>query len=277
MVRWIPLFLRLKSCTLLELLLAIAILGVMTVLASQILNSASTLIHQGILKMNRDDCARRVFDRMSLDFKAALRRSDIDYFFQKENGNDQIAFYSEASGFYPPGITGLKPRSTVSLIGYRIDNNGLKRLSKALVWNGVTNSTPSTSDLNENGASMVFSPVTISTNWNLTASEVDPDDPMLSSQVFRFEFCFLTKEGAFSGQFDPANSTAVVVTLALVTKCNFPAGFNLTEFAQTLSDGNDPGVADQWTEEVSTMTAMHQGHAAGIGIYQRIFQLGALP
>ena len=270
-------FLTREGFTLVELLLAVVILVVGTVLSAQILNSASNITHRGILQRTRDGCARMVFERMSLDFKAALRRNDIDYLFQKQSGNDLMAFYSQASGFYPTGVTGLKPKSTVTLVGYRIENNRLMRLAKSLVWNGVTNSTPSTSGLPGDGVSMVFSPVTLSTQWSLTAMETDSDCQIFSAQVFRLEFCFLTKESTFSGLFNPVNSIAVVVTLALCSDRNLSSGFDLTQFAGTLPDGDTPGIADEWTELVSKMTADGHGSAPDIRIYQRLFQLGAIP
>lgn len=266
-----------KSNTLLELLLAIAILVVATVLAAQILNSASSITHQGISKMNMDACARTVFERMSIDLKAALRRNDIDYLFQKQNGNDQMAFYSQTSGFYPPGVTGLKPKSTVTLICYRIENNHLKRMSKALLWNGVTNSTPSTSDLPENGVAMVFSPISLSSQWNLLTTGTDSDYQVLNNQVFRQEFCFLTRNSTFSGLFDPLNTTAVIITLALVKNQNLPCNFDLSQFAESLPDGDDPSIADQWLSKVASLAYSYHGNIPEIRIYQRVFQLGAIP
>ena len=261
-----------SGCTLLEMLLATAILVVAAVLVAQILDSASGITRSGISKMNLDAQARMVFDRMSLDFKAGLRRVDIDYWFQKEPGNDQWVFYSQASGFYPSGVTGLKPRSPVSVVGYRIANNHLERYAKALVWNGVTNSTPSTSNLTEADSAMVFSPVTIQEQWAQagSGSGTDPCFQVLSPNVFRMEFCFQTRTAAFSELFDPNGSSAVVVTLALAgaRKTNV----DLSQLARNLADGKDPGVADRW---VDAMTANHEG--TEIRVYQRVFQLGVWP
>ena len=259
------------GCSLLEMLLATAILVVATVLAAQILDSASAITHRGICKMNLDAQARMVFDRMSLDFKGGLRRGDIDYWFQKETGNDQWAFYSMASGFYPPGVTGLKPRSPVSVIGYRIANNHLERFAKALVWNGVTNSTPSTSGLTGSDSAMVFSPVTLHEQWAPAGSGAgsDPCFQVLSPDVIRMEICFQSRNATFSELFDPNNSTAVVVTLALVGGRNPDPN----QLAANLPDGKDPGVADRWVEWA--IAPSHPG--TEIRVYQRMFPIGLQP
>jgi len=265
--------------TLLEILLAVAVLVMLVVLAVQMVNTAGLIARSGVAKMNGESRARAVFDRMSLDFRAILKRPDIDYVFQKESGSDRMSFYSQASGFYPAGVTGLMPKSPVSLVGYRIDNNRLERLGKALIWNGVTDSTPTISLLSGDTSAMVFLPLKISAQWDLSGSGTgkDPDFQVIGSQVFRFEFCFLMKDGVFAPVFDPDRSIAVIVTIAMVDNQNVFPVLDLTELAASLPDGDDPGVADRWTSVIQTLTATRSGTLPNIRVYQRFFQLGAQP
>jgi hypothetical protein len=261
------------------MLLAVAVLVLLVVLAAQMVNTASVIARRGAVKMDGDSRARAIFDRMALDFRAIVKRSDIDYSFQKETGSDRMTFYSQASGFYPEGVTGLTPKSPVSLVGYRVNHNRLERLGKALVWNGVTDSTPAVSGLSRDTPGMVFLPLTLSSQWNpaVSGTAADPDFQVLGRQVFRFEFCFLMKDGAFSTLFDRERSVAAVVTIAMLDNPNALPALNLDDLAASLPDGDDPAVADRWSSAVETMIEKKRGSSTNIRVYQRFFQLGAQP
>ncbi|MEI8340591.1 MAG: hypothetical protein WCH43_03525, partial [Verrucomicrobiota bacterium] len=189
------------------------------------------------------------------------------------------AFYSLASGFYPGGVTGLTAKSPFSLVGYCIHNNRLERLGKALIWSGVTNSTPGGSGLTAETSPMVFSPITLTDRWNLdgTGATRDPDYQVLCNRVFRFEFCFLGKDGVYSGAFDPRKSVAAVVTIAVFNNQNPIPGLDLNDLAAQLPDGDDPGIADRWAGVIESMASARPGAIQDIRVYQHFFQLGALP
>jgi len=263
-----------RAFTLLEMLMTVAVLVVVVVLAAQIVNSASFTTRRGVVKMNTENRVRTLFDRMALDFKGMLKRSDIDSVFHKQEGNDRMMFYSQASGFYPEGVTGLTPKSPVSLIGYRVENNRLERLGKALIWNGVTTSTPAVSELAGDASAMVYLPVTLSGHWTCIGPEGagDPDYQVLGRQVFRLEFCFLGKDGLFSGAYDSQQTVAVVVTIALNEDQNVSPVSN-----PTLPDGDSPGIADSWISALNATAFPERGGGLKVRVYQRFFPLGVMP
>ena len=268
-----------RAFTLIEILVAVSVLTLLVVLASQMINATGAITRRGTATMNMDNCARVVFDRLSLDFSAMVNRADADAAFEKLNGSDRMTFYSQVSGFYPSGVTGHTPESPVTLVGYRINCNRLERLGKALVWNGVTGSTPAASGLPADASPMVFLPVTIPGRWNPFANGAieDPDFQVLGKQVIRMEFCFLRNDGSFSGMFDRNRSAAAVVTIAVLDTQNAAPGPDLNGIANGLPDGDDPCIADSWASQADAMAATRNCPAPNIRIYQRYFPLGTLP
>lgn len=188
--------------TLVEILVSISVLGLMMIGVAQMLNSAMSATLGGYKHMDADTQARMVLDRMAFDISKISRRSDVDYYFQKNTGNDQMVFFSEASGYYP--TTTAAQQSTFSLVGYRINsNNQLERLSKGLIWNGVSSTSPP----------MVFGTTvggaeTIPTEWpTVIGTNSDPDYQVIGDQVFRLEYCFLVESNY-------SNNPSLTVTAA---------------------------------------------------------------
>lgn len=90
--------------TLIELLVALTILSIVVALVSNITNSATRTIAGSSSRLGADLEGRAVLDRMSLDFAKMIKRSDIQYLFDKKstasgNGNDAIGFFSESQGY----------------------------------------------------------------------------------------------------------------------------------------------------------------------------------
>src|ERR1041384_951057 len=187
-----------RGFTLVELLVSIAVLIVLVLLVGRLFSSAATITASGNKRMTADAQLRPLFDRMAVDFSQMIKRSDVDYYLKSsanaEAGNDQLAFYSAVAGYYPSSGS----QSPISVVGYRINSisgstsfNKLERMSKGLVWNGVsTTDTP-----------IVFLPLTISGTWPAaTSSAADPqgDYELIAPYVFRFEYYYLLKNGSFS-------------------------------------------------------------------------------
>src|SRR5215211_149887 len=151
-----------EGFTLVELLVSILVVVIITLIASQLMNSASAIARTGHKHFDTDAEARVVLDRMALDFAQMVKRTDVDYYVKQkvykghgnghgcgrgrnnDLGSDQIAFLSEVPGYYPSSYGG-----PISLVAYRVNeaNNsgdrygGLERLAKGLLWNGVSNNT----------------------------------------------------------------------------------------------------------------------------------------
>src|SRR4029077_14855964 len=104
---------RTDGFTLAELLISVGVLGVLVLLASQLLKSAATVTVLAHKRMDADSQARQLLDRMAVDLAQMVKRSDVDYYVKSsastplrrvlQPGNDQIAFYSNVPGYYPSG------------------------------------------------------------------------------------------------------------------------------------------------------------------------------
>ena len=215
---------RVSAFTLAELLVTVAVLVVMVLLFAQLLKSAATVTTLGHGQMDADAQARQLLDRMAIDFAQMVKRSDVDYYVKSsataplrhvlQPGNDQVAFYSSVPGYYPS--TGAQ--SPVSLVAYRVNSdssaplfNKMERMGKGLVWNGVSSA----------DSPVVFLPIPIAAPLSLGDSLTqtptptptpaanpawpeagnmapDPSYELVGSQVFRFEYYYLLKNGSLS-------------------------------------------------------------------------------
>jgi Tfp pilus assembly protein PilV len=190
--------------TLVEILVSISVLGLMMIGIAQMMNSALAITGGSYKHMDADTQARMVLDRMAYDISKITKRMDVDYYFQKNTGNDQMAFYSESGGYYPTAVSGNTLHSNTSLVGYMINNNNqLVRLSKGLVWNGASSTAPAMvfnplANVATNPLSNIVNTNTITTtswngNANGIASGTDPDYQVIGDQVFRMEYSFLVQ------------------------------------------------------------------------------------
>jgi hypothetical protein len=219
--------------TLAELLVSMGVLALLILLVSQLMNSATAVTRPGSKRIDTDTQARVILDRMAMDFGKMLKRTDIDYYIKApigyknpkahgngkklqsgQQGNDQIAFYSEVPGYYPAGS-----QSPVSLVAYRIDNKPtsatylrLQRMGKGLLWNGVNNGTNPNSPY-----PIVFATGQIDTTCNnpcpcngttgpwagawsaaICDDNSDSDYETIGPDVFRFEYYYLLKDGSIT-------------------------------------------------------------------------------
>lgn len=180
--------------TVVEMLVSMAILIMLLAMVTVMINSASRMTVDGGKHMDADSQARLIFDRMAIDIARMVKRADVDYWFQQNKGNDAMAFYSESTGYSPAGTSGGQVGSA-SLVGYMITPDPAKppqlmRLSKALVWNGVTaaGATPMVFGTSAAGAGKL-----LTSNWPQIADGTDPDYQVIADQVYRLEFNFLLK------------------------------------------------------------------------------------
>ncbi len=164
-----------------------------------------------------------MLNRIGFDIARMIKRSDVDYYCKQptgytghgnghgygkklqtgQQGSDQIAFFCQVEGYYPPPSSA---GSSISLVGYRVNANSgspaylrLQRMGKGLLWNGASNST------NANTAKypIVFLPQTISAiepwsaaiNNGSSAASQDEDYEILGPLVFRLEYWYLLHNG----------------------------------------------------------------------------------
>jgi len=273
-------YFRHAGFTLVELLVTIAVLAIILVVAAKILSTTGTLTTVNNKHMDANDQARMVFDRMADDFASIVRRKDVDYLFWKNTPaatpttgvNDVMYFYTEGASYFDSSTFGsslvagyLYPeleKNSVSLVGYRVNNNGgtysstdtsyyqFERLGKALSWDGgAYNSGQSASNsaqpnfmvfltyppagtdvmggtyngitysgditgINYSGAYFTSTlwgaysdnssgnfgqnPSAVGTKSGAFNDSTDISYRSIGSQVFRFEYCFLLKDGTYS-------------------------------------------------------------------------------
>ena len=234
---------RAAGFTLAELLVSVLVVVIITVIASQLMSSASAIARNGHKHFDTDTQARVVLDRMALDFAQMVKRTDVDYYVKqkvyKGHGNghgcghghngdltsDQIAFYSQVPAYNPdPSTYSSTKQSPISLIAYRVNESTagqdaarygrLERMSKGLLWNGVSNNT--------GNGNNVYYPIVFQTGqidasctgnscpcngtvgpwanaWSAaicnTNNSSDPDYEIIGPNVFRFEYYYMLKNG----------------------------------------------------------------------------------
>jgi hypothetical protein len=290
---------RESAFTLSELLVSVAILVALVLLVSRLFVSATAIMTSGNKRMDIDSQVRPLFERFAVDIAKMVRRDDADFFGKGTDapnsvggtmpGNDQIAFYSTVPGYYPPSGS----QSPVSLVGYRINSmsgsrsfNQLERMSKGLVWNGV-----STSD-----TPIVFLPLTIISTWPAaTSSAVDPqgDYELIGPYVFRLEYYYILKNGTVSivpwdttvhtGASGLQDVAAISICLAGIDPKSrqLAPETDLATVAATMNDFsvsmNAGELLKQWQDALYSASGIPRPALSAIRLYERAFPLALKP
>jgi prepilin-type N-terminal cleavage/methylation domain-containing protein len=275
----------LKGFTLAELLVSVAVLSLLVISVQQLVRGAMSLASNGTKHLDADAEARLVINRMAIDFTNVIKRTDVDYYFQKNAGNDQAAFYSLVSGYYPDGVDPspgvVTPKSPLCVVGYRIRNNKLERLSKALIWNGVTKSTTGVSTLAADTRPMVFLPQTLTGTWtNIAGSGNDPDYQVIGSQVYRFEFTFLLNDGTIADNHADLGLQDISAIIGTIAVLDGKSRAMVTDMAGAAAKLPDPPAnktpLSVWEEQLQTGDlGVPTTAAAQVRFYQRYFYVGA--
>lgn len=307
---------RQSGFTLVEMLVSMAVLTLLLVLVTQLMNATATVTAMGSKHMDADSAARALFDRMAIDFNQAVKRADVDYYLKgrpagnNQAGNDQIAFYSEVSGYYPSSSN----NSPVSLVAYRLDPNTFRidRLGKGLQWNGVSITDTPVVFLPIPLASPLPSPLPSPTPsvlpnpaWPQAANmDADADYETIGPQLFRFEYYYVlrgqdatTSPSIFSDTpWDtraPLNHTgvdglrdvaAVGVVIAVIDSKTrvLVSDAQLATLAGQMKDFNaatmpKPGDLEAQWQTAVTGSSLPRLASAAIRIYGRTFYLNSTP
>jgi len=274
--------------TIVELVVSAVVLVILVLLIGRMFSSASAVTTSGNKRMDAEAQLRPLFERLAVDFSQMLKRSDVDYYLKSpaitQTGNDQVAFYSTVAGYYPSSGS----QSPISVVGYRINSssgstsfNKFERMSKGLVWNGVSSGdTP-----------IVFLPLTISATWPAaTNGNSDPDYELIAPYVFRFEYYYLLKNGnlsdtpwdssaghtSVSGLQDVAAISACVATMdpksrVLISDSQLTILIGrLPDFSPSMAPG---GLLSLWHTALDGTTDMPRPAVAAVRVYERYFYL----
>src|SRR5947199_9362035 len=110
-----------SAFTLMELLISCAVIAIIVLMVAQLMTNAAATARTANKHIDTDTQARVVLDRMAVDFAKMLKRTDVDYYVKGptnytghgnghaygkkvqtgQQGSDQIAFFSQAPGYYP--------------------------------------------------------------------------------------------------------------------------------------------------------------------------------
>ena len=275
------------------MLIAITVLALLIVLFAQLFNSASTITTLGTKRIDADTSARPLLDRMGVDFSQMVKRSDVSYFVKTQAnpqvGNDQIAFYSAVTGYYPSP----SKQSPVSLVAYRVNSdstspsyNKVERMGKGLIWSGASPTYIPILFLAPAGAPTT----TIDNIWPAAtnSSTSDSDYELVGPNVFRFEYYYLLTTGALSpGPWTSTNAVAIkdvaaiVVAIAAIDPKSkvLVTNSQIATIAGSLSDYTTsigPGqLLAGWQAALDGTTGIPRQVVSNIRLYERYFYLSS--
>lgn len=163
--------------TLVELLVAMAVLVLLVGMLGQVVTLTTEVISADAKNLDASSQARFAFDRIALDLAARPRRPELGMTFTIAPGNDSFQFYSQVNGY-----SGAREIAT---IGYRIQQgtpNRLYQMERGAVgadWGAILPQIPA-------------APA------NPNPETPDPNYEVLASEVFRLEVRFFLNDGTFS-------------------------------------------------------------------------------
>lgn len=271
---------RVDGFTLLEIMVASAVLILLLAAVVSLVNSAALLTTLSNREISATSEARQALDRMGVDFSSAILRRDLPALVEKEPGNDAIYFYSAGDGYV--GDRGI------SVVGFFIEDDRLHR--------GVTGTSWEAGGSNE-----------IQMRFNVPLDDFDNQDifnimesEIMGRDIFRFELAFLMIDGEIRAEpilleendegddFDPVETTnplenvrAVIVGIAaLDDRARRMMTGNIATLAGEFPDAVDnQDILSLWGDVLDD-PSFYQASAgfpsqvkAAVRIYQRFYYL----
>ena len=301
--------------TLVELLVAMAVLALLVILVARLLNSATLTTTGSRKQMDADSQARMILDRIGSDLERMTKRSDVDCFLKGWSadvtmpGNDVLFLFSETIGYFRGAS--LSARSPVTLVGYRVNPAStpgasayaLERFGQALAWEATPGAESMAFLTYTTGTAAPIPGSTIQGRWpaivgsppNYTGG-TSADYQAIGEQVFRFEYCYLLKDGTFSKtpflsphtRVDGARDiVAIVVGIAILDNASRKIAPDLSLLSAALPDPTDTQLAqtppvlmaETWRNAMSGSTfadsvGLPQSAVGQVRVYQRFYYLG---
>lgn len=209
---------RTEAFTLVEVLVACAVLVLLVVMVAEMVGSATNVTSASKKRLDADDEARLVFDRMDADIALMLKRPDVSPLFlanansnnDPNDLNDAFYFYSQA----PASSTNTTVNnSQIALIGYQIASNSLQRLGIEESWD------------------------TLSFATNLSTNGIDETNyHTIAPSVFRMEFALLMKPGSTNNSTNFNNGFAGPVPANIISTNGTNVFFQTNNVGQSLKD-----------------------------------------
>jgi prepilin-type N-terminal cleavage/methylation domain-containing protein len=297
--------------TLVEMLVAIAVLATLILLITRLVDSAATITTLAHKRMDTEEHARPLLDRMAVDFAQMVKRLDVSFYLKAGGSsnamsgggagvNDQLAFFTSVPGYYP---SSLSYNSAVSLTAYRINAdpnsaayNKLERMGKGLALNAAYATQIPILFLD----SATSPTTTIDNTWPAATRpypdasySTDSDYEIAGPQVFRLEYyCLYNAPDGGTALVDyPSTWTsvdhiaindvaAIVVAIAVIDSKSkvLLSNSQLSALAGRLVDyssGWAPGeLLSRWQTTLDGVTDMPRPAISGVRLYERYFYLG---
>lgn len=277
--------------TLIEILVATAVLIILVAMVASIVQSGNAVISSSRKHLSADSEAREVFGQFGMDLARMPRRNDLDVL--TSSSNNAIFFYSEAPGFQSAADS--RQFNKLSLVGYRVNSQAqLERLGKGLTWENQPFLTYSSQPLTTNSTPVPDS--TISETWKAAVGSapaygngVDDNYHLFADGVFRIFYCFQTTNGAYTKK--PASTaitgplgdaSSLILTLAILDSESRKLVTDTSKLATALPDpdlSNNKLPAETWQAAVDNVSRFAQdagiptAAASRVRIYQRSFPL----
>jgi prepilin-type N-terminal cleavage/methylation domain-containing protein len=285
--------------TMVEILVACAVLATLVVFVAQMVGNASSVTGSSRKRMDADEEARAAFDMLAGDIASMVKRADINPLFIATPGNDRIFFYSMAPAYStnPPDFN-----SQVALVGYVATNatngpsvtgtNGLLRDAVLMTWDQVG-----------------FTPLSAMSGTTNATPEIQlglTNFHSIAPSVCRFEYSLLMRpgsvnadgstngEGVYSQTNTPGLSlkdvSAIVVAIAVLDPTSrkiAPADVD-TRLAAVMQDAlisssagsgagsssNASGIpVESWQSNVLTAPGLPKAVTSQVRIYRRFFPI----
>ena len=282
----------LGAFTLIELIVSMTVLTLLVLMVAELISGATAVTVGDRQHLDADSQARLTFDRLAIDIARMVRRPDVDYLFAKQTGsamgaNDKMFFYSEAPAFYDGDPTKLQERSSVALLGYRINAAfQLERLGKLLTWDGLPGAASASAAATPGGVMFLTRPSaavnpdplsTLAGNWPTTIgtsadnppySGSDTDYHVLAEQVFRLEICYLLKPVLLnSGLYQAAAYAGVPVANPTDRKNNLTA---TAPPAATDDSGSGYNAGSRWYDVTDSRGYQCINNASGAAVWKAL-------
>lgn len=265
---------KVAGFTLVEVLVAAAVMALLFVVLSQVIAMTRQAISLNTGKLDASGQARAVFDRLAKDLSAKPVHPNLDMAITKSAGNDSLRFFSQVNGYTDTSDAALI--RGITAVGYKVADtlpassgaaHQLLRGASGTSWQAA-------------GSQAL--------NFHTTPSPKDADYDVLGNGVFRLEIVYLLDTGVFSNSNGSADSDdysrvkAVVVGIAVLDAgsrdiINPTADADLQILADSLRDteeGRDP--LAQWTADMAQAgfaSGVPQRVIQGVRLYQRIFNV----
>lgn len=243
------------SCgfTVIELLVATAVLALMVVFIAEIISMAGRTVARTEKRQGAESDSRLSLDRLGADLSAGIFRPDVPIEAVKTPGNDTLHFYS--------GVEGYGGSRRVSAVSYRIGTNAnLLELERGAVAAGWTNA----------GVAFQGSFPTIANS----------DHEVLAESILRLELAFLKSDGSLqtnaAANLEDVRSVVVAVAAVDPRTRGVISTSDLEKIADALPDAvNNKTPIETWEASGARngISGVSPQATQGLRFYQRYYHV----